>query len=57
MEYTNSVGGNLVSDKMQINLNMLGALMLNQIGGKIDITDVATVDERGLLNRLVKLLE
>jgi hypothetical protein len=57
MEYTNSVGGNLVSDKMQINLNMLGALMLNQIGGKIDITDVATVDERGLLNRLVKLLK
>jgi hypothetical protein len=57
MEYTNSVGDNLVLDKMQINLNMLGALMLNQIGGKIDITDVATVDERDLLNRLVKLLE
>jgi hypothetical protein len=35
---------------MQINLNVLGALMLNRIGGKIDITDVITVDECDLLN-------
>jgi hypothetical protein len=53
----NRAGGNLVLDKMQIDLNMLGVLMLNQIGGKIDITEVVTVDERGLLNRFVMLLE
>jgi hypothetical protein len=57
MEYMNSTGGNLVSDEMQIDLNMLGVLMLNWIGGKIDNTDIVTVDERDLLNRLVKLLE
>jgi hypothetical protein len=57
MECMNSTGGNLVSDEMQIDLNMLGVLMLNWIGGKIDNTDIVTVDERDLLNRLVKLLE
>jgi hypothetical protein len=57
MEYMNSTGGNLVSDEMQIDLNMLGVLMLNWIGEKIDNTDIVTVDERDLLNRLVKLLE
>jgi hypothetical protein len=57
MEYMNSTGGNLVSDEMQIDLNMLGVLMLNWIGEKIDNTDIVTVDERDLLNRLVKRLE
>jgi hypothetical protein len=33
-----------VSDEMQIDLNVLGALMLNRIGGKIDNTGVVTVD-------------
>jgi hypothetical protein len=57
MEYTNSVDDNLVSDKMQTNLNMLGVLMLSQIGVKLDNTDVVTVDKHRLLNRLVKLLK
>jgi hypothetical protein len=57
MEYMNSVNDNLVSDEMQINLNMLGALMLNQIDEKIDSTDVVKVDKHGLLNRLVKLVK
>jgi hypothetical protein len=46
-----------VSDEMQIDLNVLGALMLNRIGGKIDNTGVVTVDQCGLLNSLLKLLE
>jgi hypothetical protein len=57
MEYRNNTGGDLVSDKVQIDLNILGALMLNRIGREIDNTYVVTVDERDLLNGLVKLLE
>jgi hypothetical protein len=57
MEYMNSVNDNLVSDEMQINLNMLDALMLNQIDEKIDSTDIVKVDKHGLLNRLVKLVK
>jgi hypothetical protein len=33
MEDTNLNDGNLLSDKMKINLHVLGALMLNGIGG------------------------
>jgi hypothetical protein len=57
MEYRNNTDGDLVSDKVQIDLNMLGALMLNRIGREIDNTYVVAVDERDLLNGLVKLLE
>jgi hypothetical protein len=57
MEYMNGIGCDLVPFKMQVDLNMFVALMLNQIGREIDITYVITVDKRGLLNGLVKLLE
>jgi hypothetical protein len=33
MEDTDLTDGYLLSDKMKINLHMLGALMLNMIGG------------------------
>jgi hypothetical protein len=33
MEDVNLTDGNLLSDKMKINLCMLGALMLNGVGG------------------------
>jgi hypothetical protein len=33
MEDTDLTDGYLLSDKMKINLHMLGALMLNRIGG------------------------
>jgi hypothetical protein len=29
---------------MKINLNMLGALVLNEVGGEVDGADVAAVD-------------
>jgi hypothetical protein len=37
--------GNLLLDKMKINLHMLGALMLNGIGREIHDADIITVDE------------
>jgi hypothetical protein len=33
MEDADLTDGNLLSDRMMINLHMLGALMLNEIGG------------------------
>jgi hypothetical protein len=33
MEYTDLTDGHLLSNKMKINLHMLGVLMLNGIGG------------------------
>jgi hypothetical protein len=30
---------------MEIDLNMLGALMLNGVGGHVDGTDVVTIDQ------------
>jgi hypothetical protein len=37
--------GNLLSDKIKINLHMLGALMLNGVGGKVHGADVVVVDK------------
>jgi hypothetical protein len=44
MKDTNLTDGNILSDKMKINLHMLGASMLNGIGGEVHSADVVTVD-------------
>jgi hypothetical protein len=38
--------GDLLSNKVEINLYMLGALMLNGVGGEVDGADVIVVDKR-----------
>ncbi len=48
VEDTNGPDGNVFADKVKINLNMLGALMLNKVGGEVDGADVITVDEGAL---------
>jgi hypothetical protein len=45
MEDADLADGNLLSDKMKINLHMLSALMLNGVGGKVHGTVVVTVDK------------
>jgi hypothetical protein len=35
MEDADLTDGNLLSDKMKINLHMFGALMLNEVGGEV----------------------
>jgi hypothetical protein len=45
MEDVDLVDGNLLSDKMKINLHMLGALMLNGVGGEVHGADVVAVDK------------
>jgi hypothetical protein len=47
MMYTNVPNSNALADKVKINLNMLGALVLNKVGGEVDGVDVVTVDQSG----------
>jgi hypothetical protein len=47
MEYTNVPNGNALTDKVKINLNMLSALVLNEVGGEVDGTDVIAVVQSG----------
>jgi hypothetical protein len=39
--------GDALTDKVEINLNMLDALMLDGVGGEVYRTDVITVDQGG----------
>jgi hypothetical protein len=45
VEDTNTLDGNVLVDKVKINLNMLGALVLNGVGGEIDGSDVVIIDQ------------
>jgi hypothetical protein len=45
MEYTNVLDGNTLMNKVKINLNMLGVLILNGVGGEADGADVVTVEQ------------
>jgi hypothetical protein len=47
--------GNAFADKVKINLNMLGALVLNRVGGEVDGADIVTVDQSGLRQGVVQL--
>jgi hypothetical protein len=44
-------------DEMQVDLHVLRALMLHEIGGEVDRADVVAVDECGALKGAVELLE
>jgi hypothetical protein len=45
MEDTDLTDGNLLSNKMKINLYMLGVMMLNGVGGEVHNADIITVDK------------
>jgi hypothetical protein len=47
VEDTNVPDDNALADKVKINLNMLGALVLNVIGGEVDGAYVVAVDQSG----------
>jgi hypothetical protein len=57
MEDADLVDGNLLFDKMKINLLMLDALMLNGVGGEVYGADVVTVDKGALRRRGLELVE
>jgi hypothetical protein len=57
MEDADLTDGNLLSDKMKINLHMLCALMLNGVGGEVHGTDVVAVDESAARRRSLELMQ
>jgi nucleoside-triphosphatase THEP1 len=44
-------------DKVQIDLHLLRALMLHEIGGEVDHVDFVIVDEAGVLEGVVELVD
>jgi hypothetical protein len=38
---------NMLVNEVEINLNMLGALMLDKVGGEVDSIDVIAIDKSG----------
>ena len=47
----------LFANKMDINLNVLGASMMNRVGREVDRRNIVTVDNRGLVNRRQELMQ
>jgi hypothetical protein len=45
VQNVNFSNGDLVTDKVEINLNMLSALMLNYVGYQVDDTDIVAIDK------------
>jgi hypothetical protein len=45
------------SNKVEINLHMLGTLMLNEVGREVDGADVIAVDQRAPRQRTLELME
>jgi hypothetical protein len=57
MEDADLTDGNLLSDKMKINLHMLGVLMLNRVGGYVHNADIVAVDKCAPRRRGLELVE
>jgi hypothetical protein len=57
MKYSNMTEGDLLSNKMEIDLNMLRPLMLHWIAGEIYDTDVVTIYQGGTTKWVAKLKE
>jgi hypothetical protein len=49
--------GNTFLDKVEVDVNMLCALILNGVGGEVDDADIVTVDESALRQWSMELLE
>ena len=57
MKYSNITTFNLFTNKVNVDLNMFGALMEYWITGQINGTNVVTIDKSSCRNRKVKLKE
>jgi hypothetical protein len=57
MKNSNVTEGNLLSNKMEVDLNMLRPLMLHRIAGEIDSTDVVTIDQSSTVRGVLELNE
>ena len=57
MQDTNFTKDDSLSDEVQVDLNMLGSLMLNRVGGEINGADIVIVDHRSTTERTAKLCQ
>jgi hypothetical protein len=57
MKNSNMTEGNLFSNKMEVDLNVLRPLMLHRITGEIDSTDVVAIDQSSMARRALELKE
>ena len=57
MKNTDSTYGNLFPDEVKVDFHVLGALMLNGVGGEVDGADIVAVDEAGRVQRMMEFLE
>jgi hypothetical protein len=57
MEHPNLSQGNLVADKVNVDLDVLRATMVDMISGHIDGVNIVTVDDGCRSNGRVGLLE
>jgi hypothetical protein len=44
VKYSNVTEGNLLTDKVDVQLDVLGASMMNGVGGEVDSRDVVAED-------------
>jgi hypothetical protein len=57
MKNTNFAKRNLLTNKMNVNLYVLGSTMLNWIGGHVDGRHIVTVEKCGRVKRAMELLK
>jgi hypothetical protein len=57
MEDADLTDDNLLLDKMKINFHMLGAMMLNRVGGEVHGADVVAVDKGTRRRRGLELMK
>jgi hypothetical protein len=57
MKNSNVTESNLLTNKVDVQLNVLGATMMDEIGGEVDSGDIVAEDNGGLVNRNGKLRE
>ena len=57
MQNTDMAKSHLIPNKMDIKLNVLGATMMNRVGGEVDGGDVVVVNKRDLVDITKQLLE
>ena len=51
MKYSNVSKRHLFPNKVDVQLNMLGAAMVDRVGGEVDGGDVVAIDHGGFGNR------
>jgi hypothetical protein len=51
------IDGNVFSNEVEVDLDMLHTLVLNWVGGEVDGTDIVVVDKSALWQQRMELLE